>query len=188
MCDMSKTKKCSKCESSKDSSEFYRNKGRKDGLSVYCIVCTKQYYDKPEWKEYEKKRNKKRSQTEDYKKYQVQYQIKLNKKKYNEDIEFKLRKRLSNLINKYLKKNGQTTNEIIGCTNIEFKSYIESKFLDGMTFENYGEWQLDHHIPQSSAKNVEELYKLNYYTNFKPMWKLDNLRKNNKISEEWGNA
>jgi hypothetical protein len=36
---MMKKKRCSKCYKIKDRSEFYKNKGNKDGLMYYCSVC-----------------------------------------------------------------------------------------------------------------------------------------------------
>ena len=59
-------KHCAKCATTKPFSEFGKNAGRKDGLSVYCRPCTKNYmagktYDKDRWatqREYESERNK----------------------------------------------------------------------------------------------------------------------------------
>jgi hypothetical protein len=50
-----------------------------------------------------------------------------------------------------------------------------------MNWDNHGEWHIDHKIPLSTAKNEEELYKLNHYTNLQPLWSTDNLKKSNKI-------
>lgn len=46
-----------------------------------------------------------------------------------------------------------------------------------MSWDNYGKyngefnfgWDFDHIIPVSSAKTIEEVYKLNHYTNFQPL-------------------
>ena len=46
-----------------------------------------------------------------------------------------------------------------------------------MSWDNYGKyngelnfgWDLDHIIPLSSANNIDELIKLNHYTNFQPL-------------------
>lgn len=73
------------------------------------------------------------------------------------------------------------TEDILGCTIDEFKEYIEAKFEDGMNFENYGEWHLDHIKPLASAKTYEEVLELCKYTNFQPLWAEDNLRKGAKI-------
>lgn len=50
-----------------------------------------------------------------------------------------------------------------------------------MTFENHGEWHLDHIIPLASAINEEDIIKLNHYTNFQPLWSKENLKKGSKI-------
>jgi hypothetical protein len=50
-----------------------------------------------------------------------------------------------------------------------------------MTWENQGQWHLDHIYPISLAKNEQEVIKLNHYTNFQPLWAKDNLTKHNKI-------
>lgn len=79
-----------------------------------------------------------------------------------------------------IKKQGYTkrsrTYKILGCTYEEFKIHLENQFTDGMTWENQGEWHLDHIYPVSLAKNEEELIKLNHYTNFQPLWAEDNLK------------
>jgi hypothetical protein len=72
---------------------------------------------------------------------------------------------------------------MLGCDYDFFKAYIERQFKQGMTWENHGKWHFDHIIPVSSAKNEEELIKLNHYTNFQPLWAEENLSKSNKI--EW---
>ena len=50
-----------------------------------------------------------------------------------------------------------------------------------MTWDNYGQWHIDHIIPLSSAKTEMEIYELCKYTNLQPLWAVDNLRKNNKL-------
>jgi hypothetical protein len=73
--------------------------------------------------------------------------------------------------------------EIVGLSSEELKIYIESKFLEGMTWENYGlhGWHIDHIIPLSSVKTEDEIIKLCHYTNLQPLWAKDNLSKHNKI-------
>lgn len=84
-------------------------------------------------------------------------------------------------------KKSTKTIEILGCSMEFFKSYISSKFEPWMTFDNHGNynknkhtWQLDHIIPISSAKTIEEAIKLNHYTNFQPLESMKNLIKFNK--------
>lgn len=86
---------------------------------------------------------------------------------------------------KGFKKNNSTT-KMIGLSYEELRIYIENKFLNGMTWENYGKkgWHVDHIIPLSSAKNIKDLEKLMHYTNLQPLWWHDNLKKSNKIYEQ----
>jgi hypothetical protein len=80
-------------------------------------------------------------------------------------------------------KKNSNTETILGCTIEEFRVYIQSKFTNGMTFENNGEWHLDHIIPLATATTEEEIIKLNHYTNFQPLWAEENLSKGDKIIE-----
>jgi len=82
-----------------------------------------------------------------------------------------------------------STMKMLGCSQKDFRDHIEKQFQEGMNWDNYGidGWHIDHHIPLASAQTEEDLIRLNHYTNFQPLWAEDNLRKSDKISEEWGN-
>ena len=82
-------------------------------------------------------------------------------------------------LNKISKKN--KTFDIVGCNPIFLKEYIESKFTNGMSWDNRHMWHIDHIIPLSSAKTEEEIYKLCHYTNLQPLWIKENLSKGSKI-------
>ena len=66
----------------------------------------------------------------------------------------------------------------------DLKIYIEKKFTDGMNWENYGRkegcWNIDHIIPPHSAQTEQDIISLQHYTNLRPMWHSDNIRKRNK--------
>lgn len=110
----------------------------------------------------------------------------VKKRKQNDPL-FRLRCSLSSRLSGILNKKSLIKNSslvlIIGCSLEELKIYLESKFQEGMSWDNYGltGWHVDHIIPVSSAKNEEEIYKLNHYTNLQPLWAEDNLKKSNKI-------
>lgn len=116
-----------------------------------------------------------------------------NKEKRNEyekhrkktDKIFKLKHLVRNRISKFLKikrfTKKHSTFELIGCTPKELKIYLEQKFTNGMSWDNQGEWHIDHKIPLASAKSEEELYKLCHFTNLQPMWAAENIKKGSKI-------
>jgi len=91
------------------------------------------------------------------------------------------------MIRDYIRIEGGITNDnpvyiIIGCTPVELKDYLTSKFTEGMTWELYGfhGWHIDHKVPLSSGHTNDELNSLCYYTNLQPLWESDNLRKSGK--------
>jgi hypothetical protein len=101
-------------------------------------------------------------------------------KRLEEDPLYKIRiaytRRLNKCIKRFNIKNVYFLNEL-GCSLAEFKIYIESKFEEWMTWENYGKyngeinygWDIDHIIPISSAKTEDEFHKLCHYTNIQPL-------------------
>lgn len=105
--------------------------------------------------------------------------------KRNNDVIFKLKQQVRHRINVFVKTNNMKKNnktfDIVGCSPYDLKEHLEKQFDNGMSWENRTEWHIDHIIPLSSAKTIEELYKLCHYTNLQPLWAEDNLRKNNKI-------
>lgn len=74
----------------------------------------------------------------------------------------------------------------LGISIDEFKIYLESKFTDGMSWHNVGEWHIDHIKPLSSFNltDEDEFRKACHYTNLQPLWASDNLRKSNIIKND----
>lgn len=71
------------------------------------------------------------------------------------------------------------TVKALGISIQEFRLYIQEKFLDGMTWDNYGEWHLDHIKSLSSFDLTDEnqFNEAGHYTNYQPLWAGDNIRK-----------
>lgn len=94
-----------------------------------------------------------------------------------------LKDRVSSRINKALKKNKMSSSiEYLGCDIDTFKTHLETKFLEGMDWKNYGSvWHIDHIIPVAYKKpTTEEVIKRLHYTNTQPLWALDNISKGNR--------
>lgn len=51
-----------------------------------------------------------------------------------------------------------------------------------MTWENRSEWHLDHIVPLATATTAEEVAALNHFTNFRPLWALDNMLKSDNVT------
>jgi hypothetical protein len=116
----------------------------------------------------------------------LEYRKNWQKKKIACDPSYKIAGNLRHRLWQFFKKAKKPGSHLrdLGCTISELKSFIESKFQSGMTWDNYGAkgWHLDHVKPLSSfnLSNPEELKKACHYTNLQPLWWFDNMRKSNK--------
>lgn len=108
-------------------------------------------------------------------------------KRRSEDLSFRLasniRSRVSRAITKGFKKS--SLSEYLGCTIEELKVYLESKFQPGMTWENYGEWEIDHVYPlaKSDLTDPTIFNKVCNYKNLQPLWASDNKIKKDNICQ-----
>ncbi len=78
----------------------------------------------------------------------------------------------------------------LGMPIAEFKARLESQFLPGMTWENWGSgpgsWQIDHVYPLAAADLTDraQLLAACNYRNLQPLWFADNLAKGDSVSPE----
>lgn len=143
-------------------------------------------------KKYREENKEKRENIKKTKNIQVPWRVK-NKEVYNQkrkeryktDVIFRLSLNIRNRLNSFIFSNNLSkrnrTFELIGCSQFELKIYLENRFLPGMSWDNKGEWHIDHIIPLSSANREEDIIKLSHYTNLQPLWARDNLKKKDKI-------
>lgn len=112
---------------------------------------------------------------------------KKRKKRRNVDVLYKLseivRSRTASAFKSKNFSKTSKTQKILGCSWETLSKHIERQFKKGMTWENQGEWHIDHIIPLASAKTEEELIKLAHYTNLQPLWAEENFSKNDTIPE-----
>lgn len=179
---------CIKCGETKLLEEFYKKKSSKSGFDTRCKACCiknakKRYAEnRDERLEYQRKyneanRDRKNANTREY-----------NKKKRASDTIFKLKENLRAQVGMALKRGGwkktTRTQEMLGCDFEFFEKWIRIQFEDGMSWENHGEWHLDHKKPLASAKTKEEVEALFHYSNYQPLWAFDNLSKGSLFEGE----
>lgn len=141
---------CSKCLLIKNIDDFNKDKSRKNNIDTYCKICRNKYL----------------------------------RERKSVDINFKLICNLRSSLSESLKRmrliKEYKTENILGIDINDFRNYLESKFDSGMSWENYGDWHIDHIIPISYANTIDDIYKLSNYTNLQPLWAFDNLSKGNR--------
>jgi hypothetical protein len=114
-------------------------------------------------------------------------QIKRQKFRLKNDINYKIKIGLKVRFKSALKNNikrGHTL-ELLGCSIEFFRKNLESQFTEGMNWNNYGRggWVIDHIRPCSSfdlSKKSEQML-CEHYTNKQPLWEVDNLKKSNNF-------
>jgi hypothetical protein len=189
-------KTCARCKQEKELTDFRVDKTASCGYRSYCFSCDKirtkeagrMRYKNGKRKIYNKENADVISSK--YKKWRLDNLASISKKaseRYNTDPEYKLKHILRVRIQKALKLGCKNTSskELLGCSISEYKSYLESKFTKGMSWENYGRkgWHIDHIIPCSSFNllDIEQQKQCFHYTNTQPLWWEDNLKKHNKL-------
>jgi hypothetical protein len=113
------------------------------------------------------------------------YKRDYERKRRAEDPKYRLGIRTRTAVWQLLKeRNINKTNKtfiLLGYTIEELMSHLEKQFTEGMTWENYGEWHVDHKKPMTLFEftstdddGFKECWSL---TNLQPLWKKDNLSK-----------
>lgn len=115
------------------------------------------------------------------------YNKQYKRKRYQTDLTYKLscilRKRVRRAIKNQSSTKAYKSMELLGCTIEECRKHLESQFTEGMSWNNHGEWHIDHIIPCSifDLTDPVEQKQCFHYTNLQPLWAKDNLSKSNKI-------
>ena len=155
----------------------------------------RRYHTEPEYREYKLKQaneryagltieQKKRHGRKSYNKDRHRNYMRM---RYQKDLDFRLRNALRSRIRQaIIRDSGEKslkTTELIGCSVKELKQHLEAQFADGMSWDNYGEWHIDHIIPCASfdLTDEQEQRECFHYTNLQPLWGVDNIKKGDKV-------
>lgn len=95
----------------------------------------------------------------------------------NVKLAMAIRSRISGAILKGFKKCKSL--ELLGCEIVDARVHIEMQFEVGMSWDNHGEWHIDHIRPCASfdLTKEEEQKVCFHYTNLRPLWAKENLSK-----------
>lgn len=169
--DITETKSCPRCKEVKSILEFNISKRNKSGRVSYCKICCNKISSSPEHKQKRNDRMKEKLKTDPVAK-----------------IKKLIRCRLYNALRiTYTRKISSAVDEL-GCSPEFLKLYLETQFQDGMSWDNFGEWQMDHIIPldRFNLEDIDEFRQACNYTNIQPLWKADNSAKCSMlVDDDW---
>lgn len=102
-----------------------------------------------------------------------------------ENIQRRLSKNLRNRLRKAMvgETRGLSGVRDLGISITEFRAYFASKFKEGMSWNNYGTWHIDHIIPLISfdLTKDDQVKKACHFTNLQPLWASENHSKGKKM-------
>jgi hypothetical protein len=178
------TRVCTACHREKPVDQFYKRSNGKSHAS--CKNCQKHHKKEYYAKNRDILRAKRKIYYDNNKEVVRKSESRYRKKRKKFDKAFHLLLSCRNHIYHYLKNNKKySTIQYLGCSSEELKNYLESKFLPGMTWDNYGlhGWHIDHIKPLSKFDllNEVECKEAFNHTNLQPLWAKDNIAKGNGL-------
>ena len=176
-------KQCTKCGLVKATSEFWMKRPEKGQLYAQCKSCVGA--KNKAWLKRNPQRNaeylkgwKERAGMEHVRAVWAEM-----RRRRMKDPRHKIAARVSTSI--YISLLGQRkhkpTFQLLGYSRDELMQHLERQFLRGMTWDNYGEWHIDHIVPLSSFNITDsrspDLVAAWALTNLRPLWARDNILK-----------
>lgn len=176
-------KKCYKCDRVLSVEHFHKHKNRKDGLATWCKECKVEDQRQPARRSQQKKWREQR----DPEKKRAYYRAYKKQRRQN-DVAFRLREGIGCVVrNALVRANNGAVEKGGSCldyfpfTMNQLKEHLEGLFIEGMSWQNYGEWHIDHIKPQVLLpyKTMDEPNFLECWAleNLQPLWAEDNIRK-----------
>jgi hypothetical protein len=95
-------------------------------------------------------------------------------------IRCRLRRAVKNALRRCIRRtphDPKGTFRLLHYTPTELKEHLESLFQPGMTWGNYGLWEIDHRRPIADFPVETPLHVINALSNLQPLWKAENRRK-----------
>jgi hypothetical protein len=180
------TKTCNKCKQELSVSKFHK---RKTSYTHQCKECrsisrkgTHKEYSAAYYLRYKDRQR----ELEKLNKDNINARKREREKERRQtDIDYKIKRNLRSRIYKAIKRSSKSESSmlLIGCSVEELKVYLLTMFKEGMNWDNYGEWHIDHIKPCASfnLSDPAQQKECFHYTNLQPLWAIDNIKKSNKL-------
>ncbi len=110
------------------------------------------------------------------------------------DMDFRLRgslrARVRSAIHADCGRKAAKTMELVGCSIKHLRAHLEQQFTADMSWDNYGDWHIDHIRPCASfdLTDPEQQRQCFHYTNLQPLWARDNMIKGASYEQTHANV
>jgi len=104
------------------------------------------------------------------------------RRRYRKDTEFRLSIMLRSHLRRlkdHLDDPSEHSISVLPYTSHDLRAHLESLFSQGMAWENYGEWHIDHIKPVRAFldEGITDPAQINALSNLQPLWAADNISK-----------
>lgn len=173
-------KKCTKCKTLQPRENFNKDSTRGEGLNFRCRTCDAAYRAANR----EKLRADNRRWFAENRERSRAYNRAYTTERRARDVGFDMVHRLRNRVKMAFARGNRSARfwDLTGCTIAELLEHIERQFTDGMSWENRGEWHVDHIRPCASFDLTDPAQQREcfHFTNLQPLWAKDNFAKGSK--------
>jgi hypothetical protein len=176
------TKHCSKCGVSKPLSEYWMKRPEKGQHYSQCKACLQA--KNRAWLKRNPHKNAEYWKKNDPAHMRAVYREMKRRQRLNPHR--RLRMYISNAVAGSLsgRRKSKPTFDLLGYTLDELRAHLELQFLPGMSWQNYGEWHVDHIVPLAefsiSGTECPEFRSAWSLANLRPLWGADNVRKRDR--------
>lgn len=156
----------------------------------------KRRWKNPDYRNREIQRMREKIKTDEYREKRSEYVSSekfksYRRDRYANDVDYKMSVIARSMVSRAIQLVGSEREErsldANGYSPAELREHLESMFLDGMTWGNYGEWHIDHKKPVSRMvkDGASKISEINHLSNLIPMWAEHNLDKKDRTLDEW---
>jgi hypothetical protein len=175
-------KTCCRCKADKPATnEFFpKNRCRPDGLARRCFDCDRAT----------RQASALRNRDGNIERARLWYASNADKhndrcaqwaaENYKTNINYKLRVLLRGRLRSFVSRSkGIRSHELFGCSVDQLRQHLETQFEAGMTWENHGDWHIDHIRPLSSfdLSDPDQIKAASHFSNLQPLWAAENMAK-----------
>ena len=178
-------KNCNTCKKIQDKSCFGSNRANADGLKYKCKICCIDYNNA--WNS--KNPEKVAKYANNWNKKNPNYLNAAREFRYKTDGNYrasvKIRLSVGNAIRRGGKPKKGKAKDYLGCSPKFAREYLAGLFVNGMSWDNYGLWEIDHIKPLAAFDKTVSGWEFEAcnYKNLQPLWRADNLKKGKKFTD-----
>lgn len=183
-------RRCAICMRAADKAKYAAAPERKRSSVAAWRAANPEAVDEIGRKHYQKFREKKIAQAREWAaknpEKRRQYMKDLHQRRMRDDPKYRVKRSVGAYVRLLIKsgKKSARLESILGYSISDLMVHLERQFVDGMAWDNYGQWHIDHIVPVASFQyesyDSEEFRRCWGLPNLRPLWAAENLGKRDK--------